>query len=511
MQQPKDKRRIRLSSSLITFNLIKDGEDGEPGKDGEDGKMGPSIYSAGEWDINTDYIGSDTLRPYVFYKGEYYLLNIEGILEAGGLDPMTDVAQQKGNWLLFDKFKAIYTEIILADNAILGSFIFNKDFFISQWGYHSNGEQSNEYHLFDPYNDIWTPNFSLNAKEGIVKVTKGEIGMFTIENNDFIGTDKEGETLIRFTADKIGNWLNNQHITIKDSVDLRYNVQLGNQTPGPQNITESYTITRYLKITQEDTLITIGGRQYYPFTGAFWHSFEDDTKKPLQGSIMWKVTQVYAHNGTPLDFTAEGATIKFRSLKAGSYTIKAVLGVTSTVPGRGSMVAPVPMGYLYNQYSYYKEDVPNTVIGSDGIVSKYRKDDYFQFQSNKGFEVVQTDKGLKIDNSGIYMMDEAKWQQVHLVPKAIDVSPANNRTMVNNCSFYYATNVTTITTFLPYNPYPGQVIYVARTNSGLTVNGNSKQIDRKGNLTNEVDIGQKGQIMLFIYNGRNWNCGYLGY
>lgn len=152
---------MKLVSKMLSFTLVRDGKDGEDGKEGKPGKPGPVIYNGGEWDKSKTYTGDSTSRPYVKYKGEYYYLKS---LEAPvGVPPSEDVAQNKGNWGLMEKFNPIITEAIFSDFANLGSFIMQGDYLMSQHGKDKEGNYSTNYKDFP---DNFIPTFQVNGKTG---------------------------------------------------------------------------------------------------------------------------------------------------------------------------------------------------------------------------------------------------------------------------------------------------------------------------------------------------------
>jgi hypothetical protein len=105
------------------------------GTPGQTGAQGPIIYPAGYWDATLSYKADSTKAPYVLYNNEYYLFTTtEGTTIGAKPNAVTD-----GSWTKMDKFEAIYTSILLADNALIGSAVFNGDYMFSQTGYDEQG------------------------------------------------------------------------------------------------------------------------------------------------------------------------------------------------------------------------------------------------------------------------------------------------------------------------------------------------------------------------------------
>lgn len=121
----------------------QDGKDGAPGVDGRDGLM---VYPAGYYDPNTTYKADSETAPVVMYAENYYVLR-RGTTYKGASqpenrnNPAKEVAnapvangESTSRWILFDKFNAIFADIIMADFAKLASAVFYGDWLISQQG-----------------------------------------------------------------------------------------------------------------------------------------------------------------------------------------------------------------------------------------------------------------------------------------------------------------------------------------------------------------------------------------
>lgn len=150
-----------ILSRMISFTLVRDGKPGKPG---------PIIYPVGKWESNITYTSDENSKPYVEYKGEFYYLNT--MKAPVGVDPATDIAQNKGNWVYMEKFKAIFTEVLFADFAKLGSFVIFGDYLISQHGVDSSNRPSTDYQKFPKG---FTPNLLINAKTGEFEANKAKI------------------------------------------------------------------------------------------------------------------------------------------------------------------------------------------------------------------------------------------------------------------------------------------------------------------------------------------------
>ncbi len=158
------------------------GTDGEDGKDGMDGRDGLMVYPAGCYNPDVTYTATSETAPVVMYGENFYVLRrgatYKGSEQASNRNtPANEVANapvQNGastsRWQLFDKFNAIFADIIMADFAKLGSAVFYGDWMISQQGTR-NGEFSNEYQYFK--DGSFVPNYSVNFKTGEINAGSG--------------------------------------------------------------------------------------------------------------------------------------------------------------------------------------------------------------------------------------------------------------------------------------------------------------------------------------------------
>lgn len=125
------------------------GDKGDPGSDGKDGMAGRDglmVYPAGYYDENTTYTADNETAPVVMYAENYYVLRrgstYKGASQAENRNtPAKEVAnapvqngESTSRWQLFDKFNAIFADIIMAEFAKLASAVFYGDWMISQQG-----------------------------------------------------------------------------------------------------------------------------------------------------------------------------------------------------------------------------------------------------------------------------------------------------------------------------------------------------------------------------------------
>lgn len=134
-------------------------------------------YPAGPYSSTTQYVCTEAAGPMVEYNGQYY-----GMYKVGtwigtneGRTPQEDYSLYgtQATWQLLDKYTALFTEILFAAFAKLGSAVFLDDYMFSQYGIR-NGVQSNAYQNFDPSNlDSFRPNVFIDWLRGYFEAQDG--------------------------------------------------------------------------------------------------------------------------------------------------------------------------------------------------------------------------------------------------------------------------------------------------------------------------------------------------
>lgn len=129
------------------------------GTAGPAGASGQMVYPAGIYDPNVTYETTDKIAPYVYFEGTYYVLNKKMIWEGKNQtsNPATSTA-----WVAMDMFDAIYSDIGIFNQALVGSAVFYQDYIFSQQGV-ENGAPSSNYQNFG---STFTPNWMANLKTG---------------------------------------------------------------------------------------------------------------------------------------------------------------------------------------------------------------------------------------------------------------------------------------------------------------------------------------------------------
>ncbi len=188
--------------------VVKDGV-------GDKGPRGQLIYPAGLFDRDTEYICSEEKAPVVFYGGKYYVMTKIGSYRGSSFSgdeeefrtPAGDAAYNPSPyWSLMPDFAAIFTEILFANFAKLGSAVFYGDYLFSQNGTINgqpvSGEDASGEAYYRKFEDgvsagTFVPNLMLNLRtgeviannatiKGTIDATSGKIGGFTI-GDGYIG------------------------------------------------------------------------------------------------------------------------------------------------------------------------------------------------------------------------------------------------------------------------------------------------------------------------------------
>lgn len=108
-------------------------------KNGDKGEKGAMVYPAGVFTSGNTYDGADGACPVVEYEGIYYLLKPGFVYNSTALDdsayPNPAVAAAANyKWEQFTMFKSVFTEVLMASFANIGSMIFYGDTIFSQDG-----------------------------------------------------------------------------------------------------------------------------------------------------------------------------------------------------------------------------------------------------------------------------------------------------------------------------------------------------------------------------------------
>ena len=233
-QKPKEwviKARIGHRSTSDTQleydNYLEDGEWTDPqlmgadGATGAKGDKGQIVYPMGVFKSDVSYSSDEYKTPYVYdpTDGNYYFMNWISSGWTGDNQPENINTPSKSYqvnqgqfWMLMEGYDAIFANVGVIANGLIGSAVFNGDYMFSQQGIDANSNESSHYEYFDPkfvektiiivdtYEDI--PTNDMYSDDRLVYAVK--------ETN--IAYEKENESTIK----EIGQYFNPTY-----SVNLR--------------------------------------------------------------------------------------------------------------------------------------------------------------------------------------------------------------------------------------------------------------------------------------------------
>ena len=236
------------------------------GEKGEDGKSGKLIYPAGAWSANTTYSATTTTAPFVSYGTpvKYYVLQVDKS------ETNTTPDKNTTDWLEMSKYEAIYADIIVADNALIGGSVYNRDYVFSKKGLNKNLEETPKYNNFYGGNVTLTDDKGYILESGVAipdlifkgyfddNLESGQPFYKLLEEHDFIPN-----YLLDFNKGRAwfggGKTVINEKGTIfsKDIVDIIHEIATpypsGSTNNGWDEVVTGYT-SEELNIEREDTI-----------------------------------------------------------------------------------------------------------------------------------------------------------------------------------------------------------------------------------------------------------------
>lgn len=148
----------------------------------------PIAYPMGIYSTSTPYINDGEKAPYVYDDDNYYFL--KSVMtwigtQQNNESPATDTS---GAWTVLENYEAIYTDLLIAPNSLVGGAVFNNNLMFSQRGKNASGGDSSEYHLIntsDPMNtsNSFRPNFLLDFENGEAYFGAGSIHLAADSEN----------------------------------------------------------------------------------------------------------------------------------------------------------------------------------------------------------------------------------------------------------------------------------------------------------------------------------------
>ena len=248
---------------------------GVPGDKGATGPGGQIIYPEGLYASNKTYRTTENTAPYVLVyntgsskaDGKYWLLKVAAYDFIGdNHDPDGTGEYPTEDWLTywqeFNDYQAIYSDVGIIGNALVGSAVFNKQFMFSQQGANAEGEPDNNYQNFDPaqpFGGQWTPNILFDFEKGKCYLAQGKF--IVDENGNLTLNDVSAENLnvtgdSTLTDAKAVNLTVSGNSTLTDATAVNLNVS------GDSTLTDATAIN--LTVTGDSTLtdVTINGKGF---------------------------------------------------------------------------------------------------------------------------------------------------------------------------------------------------------------------------------------------------------
>lgn len=154
----------------------------------------PIAYPMGIYSTTIPYINDGETAPYVYdtggdTEGNHYFF-LKAVMtwigtQQNNESPGTDTS---GAWEPLKNFEAIYTDLLIAPNSLVGGAVFNNNLMFSQRGKNASGGDSSEYHLIntsDPMNtsNSFRPNFLLDFENGVAYFGAGGIRLAADSEN----------------------------------------------------------------------------------------------------------------------------------------------------------------------------------------------------------------------------------------------------------------------------------------------------------------------------------------
>lgn len=345
------------------------GLNGMKGIDGSNGKNGQIIYPAGIYDPTKLYTLDDYKAPYVYDSkyGEYYVLNTESwkgtdhindeqpddylgeiIPDQNGLSPGDAYEWWPDGryWQKVENFEAIYADIGMFRQALVGQAVFSGNYMFSQTGIDKDGNQSNHYEYFrldteanlldNPYDVkcIWKPAYCVNLLTGQVWQANGEIyfqqyGLMNeiIHNGqeDVYGYGRIGSLLITnngiqfLQKDSNNNYILPTHLVGFNLNGSIYNIDIDNKI-------------NYWKLNSDGSGELSSGNILWDINGNLYLPPKGILTGTVTGGTVIKDTLEYQfsvyNGGNILDGTANVQLISSSNINGGAEDDKIILDTT---------------------------------------------------------------------------------------------------------------------------------------------------------------------------------------
>lgn len=326
-------------------------------------------YQAGKWDAKDTYIRTVNTYPIVQDGNGYYFLAHMGEF-TGGLNPTAEYAAnaQTSKWKKADNFQVVMADITFSKWAKMGSFVFDGDRMMSQFG---EGGKTYEETGFVP--NIEMDGLKGTAKLGVFSIdTRGQIVM----NNP---TDQKPRLI--FDTEKLP-LLDDLKNTTSGSGSANFtSVSLISGVTGTKKITlgGSMNVTKNSStITIKSSFMRISGAIGSPNSSfrATVHLMRDGVRLGMLGSLT-------LNPWTENESTYVIPEYSFSGAPSGLYT--AELSLTTEGGGsNGSVTARVET--LQASWVYTKAGVRQIQFAPDGFMSFF-SNNYIHMTESKGLEI----------------------------------------------------------------------------------------------------------------------------
>lgn len=125
------------------------------------GRKGQLVYPAGVYNVDKEYECTYATAPYVLDGEKFYVLNAVGTWLGARVEnaynrPSTNYNNGENPnavWVPFEMFEAVYSDIGVFNQALVGSAVFYKQYVFSQQGKDNNGNYSDHYENFGIHKD----------------------------------------------------------------------------------------------------------------------------------------------------------------------------------------------------------------------------------------------------------------------------------------------------------------------------------------------------------------------
>lgn len=186
----------------------------------------PIAYPMGIYSTTTPYINDGETAPYVYdtggdTEGNHYFF-LKAVMtwigtQQNNESPGTDTS---GAWEPLKNFEAIYTDLLIAPNSLVGGAVFNNNLMFSQRGKNASGGDSSEYHLIntsDPMNtsNSFRPNFLLDFENGEAYFGAGGIHLAADSESSSINISSSSNNTA-IDKDGINMTMGNTSFTVND-------------------------------------------------------------------------------------------------------------------------------------------------------------------------------------------------------------------------------------------------------------------------------------------------------